>query len=406
MRNRGIGALLVTSGALLLCVAHALYGAAASDQWSQMIREVEAKQKAPRTDLSTRKSKAIDLALKDPAAMWGVLTSPNTRYLDRMAVAQRAVFPPEYLGKLVKARAELSREEKMHFWGLKQHPMDAVPREPCDPRSVPAKMRARHILGHTWRIPAQASDYPITEAEESEAPWPWQAQQALGSLWGMLKSQVHDDEWSKRWVTEALKLPGGTDEEACVFVDTTDLHCSQFSPAVLSRWMSIALSEGRSSAGGQAVQAISSNLRGPMAQAMLSDVILGSHNIRVTQTAVWSIYDLREPWRKDQKLPLLPEPATAILAASKKALDTQTGNNHERLYMANGVCKAVDDPPFEPDYSLDPKSSEVERRLDTFRKWFDAREARLELAADAEKPKLDEARQILKSEDVWRPAKR
>ncbi len=380
------------------------------EEWQQRSKEAGRKMRLPRTDLATVNTPGVDRSLHDPEFMWSFLTSPSTPYVERMAVADRAPFPPEFLARLASARALLSKEQRLHFWGLKDQPgnMAYISREGLGKlRMSTIKDRSRNILGHIWIVPMWDSDYPFGEEEESAAPWPWQVQKAMDSvLVGALRA-TQDEGYRKRWIEECLRLPWSTEEEAAEVINAVCIYAPRRSPAILGRLMDIAKNPDTPKAALTAAIDASRSVGGPLKHAIIADLIRLSPHRGVAEQLAFGMRNLRKPWGDERELPLQPEPATAILAASELALDPLRdkvwGEWSKYAGFACNVCDAADDPPFKPDDRLDPKSPLVDQRLKLFRKWFKANRARLSAASEKEQPALDAARAYLRSRAIWQP---
>ena len=105
------------------------------------------------------------------------------------------------------------------------------------------------------------------------------------------------------------------------------------------------------------------------------------------------LHDLRgHPTNKDYPFPV---PATEVIIVSKMALSPETGDELGRLHQAFSVCRAVDDPPFAYEPGLDPKSTQTQDLLKSFRQWYETHEETLEKAAQQEEPLLRKARESL-----------
>lgn len=168
----------------------------------------------------------VNKALRSPDELWSFITSPGTNYFDRRVAAARAgrVVPPEWIPRLLAAWHELQAEFRLHQFGVAAHPLDmgarnfefyfAISRPPPPPSSsAPASSQDtnsrdtmvatvvtaeslghvsprfhvgtqihRTILGHAFSVPAKWIDYPLTDAERRDSPWPLQLSQALEDL--------------------------------------------------------------------------------------------------------------------------------------------------------------------------------------------------------------------------------
>ena len=153
------------------------------------LQEALTKTNAPRPDLSAMTSPALTTALQNPETLWQFIIAPDTPYPERLAATLRGkdVLPTSWFPTVLAAKRELEREQQRHNWGLWPHPLwesTAI----VDWTSVAERERDRLILGHPWRVPTTRSPYPLSWDEETRAPWPWQAQQAVQILWASMKS--------------------------------------------------------------------------------------------------------------------------------------------------------------------------------------------------------------------------
>src|SRR5439155_828973 len=89
--------------------------------------------------------KANVKALQAPDALWAFVTSPGPMYLERRAAATQAkgLVPVAWLPKIWQAVGELRREQRLHQFGLKPHPLSSIA---WIPRGQPASPGPREIL--------------------------------------------------------------------------------------------------------------------------------------------------------------------------------------------------------------------------------------------------------------------
>ncbi len=383
------------------------------DRASQ-IREALKKQDAGQPDFSKVKSPGLSKALKSPKGLWKFLTSPETPYTERRAAALqgRKVFPVEWLPKLMAALGELRREAGVHYWGLKAHPLDnriLLSRERRFLKSFPADRRQRLVLGHKWTVPAKAADYPLTWDEQAKAPWPWGIRQTLEDLLVWTRPHWRDKEKAKRWLAAAMQMPCSTDDEAVLFVEATDCASHFKTLEVLARWHRIALDPKFPRAAtrvgweiGEAVRLWDDPRSQTAGQVIVTDILKHSTRKEAKHRATYGLRQFREVWRNGREL-RRPEPATAILTASRMALEPKNGDQWTRLYVyVFSVCEALDVSPVKLDRHMDPKSPEVAKALAKFEAWLKANEKRLKRAAEKERPELDKVRKVFKKAEQRR----
>ena len=312
---------------------------------------------------------------------------------------------------LMSALGELRREEEFHNWGFEPRNDIArwrfYPGEERSLKDLSPEVRQRTILGSKWTVPPVRSEYPRRLREQEKAPWPWQVKEALEDLltrsrpahWvGEQPGQGSDRE--RRWLAAALTMPWKTDEEACLFVEATEV-CTHFKTmAVMGRWRQIALNPATPNAASMVVADLrdaTSLWDDPRSQAVAQvltlDVFRGaSHNRYLREQAAYGLRAMREVLRGGKEI-RRPEPASAILAVAKMALDPKNGDAWTRLYVyAYSVCEALDAPPIPVNRSLDPKSPEVEALLLKFDRWLATNERQLARARDTEQSDLEAVR--------------
>jgi hypothetical protein len=118
----------------------------------------------------------VQAALKSPTALWAFITSPDSGYFERLTAASKAgkVIPATWIPKLLAAQNELLQEEHLHAFGVQRYPLNDAPPYFGLPRDrVGAEMK-RTILGHPFLVPEKWIDFPLTEEELKQLPWPFQ----------------------------------------------------------------------------------------------------------------------------------------------------------------------------------------------------------------------------------------
>ena len=381
----------------------------AKDAHASKFREATRKMKATRPDLFKVRSPALSEALKDTESLWKFMASPETPYTDRRAAALqgRDVFPVEWLPRLMAAIGELRKEAKFHYWALKQNPLDN--RLMLDPerrflKDIPPDQRERRVLGQRWVVPTEALDYPLTWKEEAKAPWPWQVEQTLDDLFVFVRPNRRDEAKARQWLKAAMRIPCTTDEEATLFVEASRWATHFKTMPVMARWHKIVLDPRFPEAAARVGWNIREIVRlwddprsWAVGQVLTVDTLKHSPHNEAKYRTAYGLRYFRERWRTGKDL-RMPEPTTAIIAASQMALDPKNGDEWTRLYVyAFSVCEALDSPPMKPDRHMDPKSEEVGKTLGKFESWFKASEKKLEALAAKESVALAGVRKTLKN---------
>ena len=344
-------------------------------------------------------SARITAALQSADALWAFVTAPEQSYLERRAAAYQAsgLVPVAWLPRIWAAIGELRREERVHGFGLKPHPLSSIASLPGGPRG----QAPRRIFGRSWTAPAEPVDYPLTPKEREVAPWPWQVREALRDLnAGLIPSTYAPLDRGKAdaYLAAVLTMPCGTDEEAQSFVEVVQGSSHYKTPAIMGALRNIATNPAHPIAAVHVATIYADATRlwndpqsWVLGAAGLADILRNTPHIDARQTAAYSARSLREAFA-DGGPRSRPLPAALILEMSRLALDLTGADEWTRLYVyAFGVIKALDDPPFAARRGMDPNSPEVGRRLRDFSAWLDLHRHELEELAAAQKPAIDEA---------------
>src|SRR6478735_7323657 len=112
---------------ILLC-ATALLLAQAADPRDQRIRLAVSLAEVSAEQLAGVHSDRISAALRSPDALWAFIISPEPMYLERRAAAvqARGLVPVTWLPKIWRTIGELRREQQLHAFGLKPHPVSSM----------------------------------------------------------------------------------------------------------------------------------------------------------------------------------------------------------------------------------------------------------------------------------------
>lgn len=393
----GISRYLVVLAVVFAVVIIAIPCKAADSEDDKAISE---KLKLHRPGYDEIKSVKLSCSLDDPEAVWKYMTAPETPYIQRLALAYRGDewFPPRFMRRLMEARNLLRSEEQLHYWGMKQHPHDALAffllRSWKSLQDIPDSLRKRKILGSQWTVPSAETDYPISWEEECDAPWPWQVQRALNALLGKCMSmpmttEQSVDPWWDPWIAEALKIPCRTDREAVSFVEVTNTSASWKRPQVLSRWLRIAENPEFVDGARSVVFALSMPSQKMTSYAMILEFLKKSpHRNQISQLCIY-LKNLMESMRSTSEYGPSWTPSSAVLLLGRYVNDPEYGTEWTRVNWAFSICEIVSDPPFKADYHMAMESPLVPQRLAEFKAWFDKHETELVAASEKEKPALD-----------------
>jgi hypothetical protein len=215
---------------------------------------------------------AVTAALRSPEALWAFVTSPRTRWADRMAATFRTqpesrrlrqaegdirvsgmeiygpapapprfVLPISYMPRVAAALWELRRERALHNWGWRfrapttwRYASDTVAPPPF------TGDRRRTILGHPWTVPAGAGFRPEGFGAVRGGPWPAHVETVME----MLLEGFQDPERPAEFYAAAARLPCADIERARWLVDLTlgmarETHV--VTPAAVGVWRNLTL---------------------------------------------------------------------------------------------------------------------------------------------------------------------
>jgi len=359
-------------------------------------------------NLTKTTSPAIKEALKSPEALWNFITSPETSFTERMAAATQArtVMPPEWGVKVMLTIDELQKEDGLHKWRIRTSYNDQYSFAYSSLKDVTLQ-RERNVLGHKWVIPFSTTGYPFSWAEKSNAPWPWQAAQALYTLVQAIRPFENDEVGANRWLSAAMQMPTSTDEEAILFIKTTE-YVKRKPPEVMARLRSIALSETLPFSSRVATECIANSMlwdsdtNRDIAQVILTDILQKSPYEMTKHEVFRSLWNVKVQARVDRKGPQADPnfiPATLLIAASDMTLrpipqgEKEQEETQKATYTVFCVCQAVDDPPFQPSPDMIGMSGQKALGLlASFKTWYEKKRPLWLQLAEQEKPRLDAAR--------------
>ena len=201
-------------------------------------------------DLTKVELPVLAEANNHPEVLWSFLIDPATPYEQALAAASRCggVLPLRMVEPLLRARAELLREDQAHSFGMTRPKYWSGP-----PTSAVVVDRERRILGRAWMVPRPRVPYPTTWAAACEAPWPWRTAQVLERAWEAIVRWIGAPntvdaqatrEWQERsqqWYAECLRWRIDDDDSAAVFFEASSVPAHGKSLRVLARWRSILL---------------------------------------------------------------------------------------------------------------------------------------------------------------------
>ena len=189
----------------------------------------------------------VQAALKSPFALWDFITSPDVGYFERLTAASRAgkVIPATWIPKLLAAQNELQKEKHLHEFGVQRYPLSEAPQYFGLPRDRVGTGIKRTILGHPFLVPEKWIDFPLTDEELKQSPWPFQVNRALA----VLRAAIIRDGDPKQNDAVILNFPCKDVETASLLVSlTTQVAASQekttqdkpyVPPGVFGAWLNI-----------------------------------------------------------------------------------------------------------------------------------------------------------------------
>jgi hypothetical protein len=387
---------------VLLCAVTVVLGQIPAER-QQRMRLAEANPTPSSMELQAVRSDRLTRALRSPDDLWAFVTLPEPMYLERRAAAYQAkgLVPVTWLPKIWRAIGELRREQAASEFGLKSHPMSATVYMPQRPR----REGPRQILGHPWVPPAQPLDYPLTPKERERAPWPWQVQEALSDLTGVLVPSTYaplEREKADAYLAAVLTMPCSTDEEATWLISAVQGSSHYKTPAIMATLLNIALNPRLPLAAVQVGTTYADATRmwndprsWDLGATGLLEILRNSPHPEGRRSAAYGAKSLREAFASGRTTSR-PVPAAVILELSRLALDPAAGDEWTRLYVyAFSVVEALDEKPFPPDRRMDPASPDVQRRLKDFAGWLADHQRDLATLAAAQQPAIDAAARLL-----------
>ena len=140
----------------------------------------------PWRDAERADTRAVERALRSAETTWQFLVAPDSPYAERLSVARASgrVLDASYLRRIYDARDDLQRSYAAYAPEMPKESAGGSLGVPATPgKSV-------RLLGHEWIIPPTRPAYPMTFEQRSQAPWPWQAANALDDAWRSILERV------------------------------------------------------------------------------------------------------------------------------------------------------------------------------------------------------------------------
>jgi hypothetical protein len=364
---------------------------AVTNELQTLCKQVQVTEQAEEGILQNHKPAVVAQALAW-ANFWWFVTSPSTRYRDRMVAARQGggLVGLDRLPELWKAQADLDRP--------------AVPRilSPCDflmsdylrPRdwvgrhnSFPGfKPKSLLFIGQEFPKPIE---YPIAQADRDNAPWLWQMQRMLPVLMNAVQTYYAQPDRYPAMAAVAWNWQTSDWWQASVRVRALVIRGPR-NAAWLENVIRLALERpdvGPHPVGELYVYRNDSYHFEELVHAAQIIILQRTNSPDVaTQVAFWisrlatQKYDSLGP-----NCPLKPlQTATATLAIARWALDQKIDAWDRYISYAGVICKMASDPPYHPDQQAFRKTGEINDALAAFRVWFAEQRPKLEEAAAAE----------------------
>jgi hypothetical protein len=366
----------------------------------------------------------VRAALRSPEALWRFVTSPETRWTDRIAAAYRAYpadrrppagerrqpwtdfygdapAPPrfalsmEYYPRVMAARRELRRERGIHRWGLVPpgpppgSRMASIVREPYDFGG----QKRRIVLGHVWLVPDSASD-----AEARRSPWPAQVEQALD----VLHKGFHDTSSPDEFFAAALRLPCATGDDAeSLLLETRSFASAarMVTPAIAGAWRNAALNRAwpdiRSYVNLEfyALGISRSEEAFWLGQALMVDMAGSATDEEIPMLVIhlmWQDTDERPGW--EIRRPGMPDASIWALARRVDALPPAI-EPYRRADAGRDVMEVADSAAAAAlPRAMQTDSIGNEETFAAYRAWFAARRGELSRRAALQEPRVSAAR--------------
>jgi hypothetical protein len=350
-------------------------------------------------------------ALKSPTALWNFITSPNTGYFERLTAASTAgkIIPATWIPKVLAAQNQLQEEEYLHEFGVQRYPVNDAPPYFGLPRDRVGTRIKRTILGHPFVVPEKWIDYPLTEEELKQSPWPLQVNWAFAAV----RASIIRDGDPKQNDAVILTFPCTDVETARLLISlTTQVAASQekttqdkpYVPAeVFGAWLNVLQNpktEGAHEYVSGMLDQASANwdcpeigvFRCPMAEVVALEVLKKQDRYVIPQIPQFHIY-----------------PHTLFLAAARFVLSPEYRQHYSLQDQANdaNILFNLTEPlgqrkPFPQHLAADDATYErvVKSFADRFKDWGSI----YERYAEMERPLLEKTSKFLSSFTTCRAA--
>ncbi|MGA9981646.1 MAG: hypothetical protein WBQ08_23720 [Candidatus Sulfotelmatobacter sp.] len=348
--------------------------------------------------------------LKSPSALWAFITSPNTGYFERLTAASSAgkVLPASWIPKVLAAQNEIEKEEHLHAFGVQRYPISEVAPYLGLPRDRVGAGIKRNVLGHPFLVPEKWIDYPLTEEELQQSPWPFQVSRALAAV----RASIIRDGDPKQNDAVILSFPCTDVETARLLVSlTTQVAASQektiqdkpyVPPEVFGAWLNVLKNPK--------TEAAHEHVSGMLDQASANWDCPGTGMIHCPMAEVVALEVLKKQDR--YVIPQIPRfheyPHTLFLAAARfvlspeyrqhNSLQDQADDANVLYYLAGHTVRD----PFPQHLAADNATYEraVKSFADRFKEWGSI----FERNAEMERPLLEKTSKFLSKFTTCRAA--
>jgi hypothetical protein len=341
-------------------------------------------------------SREAQLALGSESQLMLFLINPSTKYLDRMAAASygAALISPEQLPTLWKASADLRKLAEGGWYGEIPHVVDTPPcyylmTDNLGPEDWVMRLERRRtshgsassveIFGQNVQLTGEAVDYPVTMDERKNAPWAWQISRALAVLMNGVATRYASAELYPKLVDAAWRWEPSNSFESAVREEA--VRRGPGTPFWIETMMRLALEEPDKGVAAMVPLDLwnygrySTDHLNELREAALVGILRKSTDGRVAGAAF--------------RLLTQPRTNTAILEASRRAMDGKLDLLTRYYVFAVPVCKAAGRPPFTCDKTVQPGSPEVVDALKKLEDWFVQQHDTLERNAMLERAQLN-----------------
>lgn len=339
---------------------------------------------------------------KSPTTLWAFITSPDTGYFERLTAASAAgkVIPASWIPKVLAAQNELQKEEQLHQFGVQRYPISEAPPYFGLPRDRVGTRIKRNILGHPFLVPEKWIDYPLTEEELQQSPWPFQVNRAVAAV----RAAIIRDGDPKQNDAVILTFPCKDVETATLLASlTTQVAASQektiqdkpyVPPEVFGAWLNL-LKNPKTEAAHEYVS-------GMLDQASANWDCPGTGMIHCPMAAVVALEALKKQDR--YVIPQIPRihlyTNTLVLAAARFVLSPEYRQHNSLQDQANDArllqyLISPKTPRAYPPQHLAADDATYEQAVKSFADAFKQWESYLEYQANEERPLIEKTAKFL-----------